>query len=383
MSEQELPRPAKVTIAFLIRMLNDGGAQRQLCELVRAMDKTRFRVCVVAMYEGGRFKAEIESIPDVELITIGKRHTWDVVGALLRLVREMKRIRPQILHGYLDLGNVLSVFLKPFLPNVKVVWGLRNAGIQLKKESRAGKILAELERRLSRYPDLFVANSNAGQTYHVSIGYPEDRFIVIQNGTNTLKFAPDPLARQQMREAWGVLPDSPLIGIAGRIAPEKDHITFLKAAGEVNNHRSECRYCIIGGGDEEDVAKLKLLAESLGIAEKVIWTGSFSEMNRAYNALDLLALTSQSEGFPNVVGEAMATGVPVVVTDVGDVRTLVNNTNVICPPGDASRVAATMLNVLASLSYPPPDLRLREQIEQNFSLDALRRKTEEALWKII
>jgi hypothetical protein len=127
--------------------------------------------------------------------------------------------------------------------------------------------------------------------------------------------------------------------LPARIDPVKGHATFLKAASELLKSGAPLRFICIGGGSQNLATRLQALADEIGIAPHVIWTGNRSDMPAILNALDIAALCSDAEGFPNVVGEAMACGVPCVGTDVGDTRHLISDTGFIVPPRDPRALA--------------------------------------------
>ncbi|MCB0037801.1 MAG: glycosyltransferase, partial [Anaerolineales bacterium] len=121
------------------------------------------------------------------------------------------------------------------------------------------------------------------------------------------------------------------------------------------------------------------LAEELGITKRVIWAGARADMPAVYNALDLLLSTSLSEGFPNVVGEAMACGIPCIVTDVGDAGYLVHNTEMVVPSGDAAALAQAGLKLLNHDRLDFLKQQVYERIQQCFTGAKLAEKTADAL----
>src|SRR6266446_760184 len=111
---------------FLIRALDHGGAERQLIELVKASDKSRFKVTVATFYDGGGLRPEIEKIEGVRVISLGKKGRWDLLPFLWRLARLVREIRPDILHGYMGIANELCS-LMGWLYGGRVVWGMRQS----------------------------------------------------------------------------------------------------------------------------------------------------------------------------------------------------------------------------------------------------------------
>jgi glycosyltransferase involved in cell wall biosynthesis len=217
------------------------------------------------------------------------------------------------------------------------------------------------------------------------MGMRGKRAIVIPNGFDTLRFAPNPDEGTVQRRAWGVPADVPLIGIVGRLAPVKDHPTFLRAAAQLGQEWPTAQFVCIGNGPADYTGSLKILARSLGIADRLLWPGVCDQMSAAYNALSLLVLSSTDEGFPNVVGEAMACGIPCVTTRVGDAALLIGDTGVVTDIADDVAITRAVSDILRE----SPEARAgraraaRSRICSRFSVQALARNTEQALLSLL
>lgn len=363
---------------FLARSLDHGGAERQLLVLARRLRDEGHDVGVAVFYPGGGLEPGFHQA-GIPIYAFHKKGRWDVFGFLRDLVRWVRRERPSVVHAYLTVPNVLSILLKPWVPGLKVVFGVRVS--DLERYDALSRWSFRLECRLSRWADLVIANSRAGREYHLKRGFPAHTLKVIPNGIDTLDFRPDPVARRATRADWGVDDDAFLIGLIGRFDPMKDHPAFLQAAARLAEAHPQARFICMGGGDAVYRARLEELARQLGLGGKVLWRGARSDMPAVYPALDLLASSSTGEGFSNVIGEAMAAGVPCVVTDVGDSAWIVGDTGSVVPPGDPMALAAAWAEWLAC----PPEvraaagLRARARIERDFSVDALAANTLAAL----
>ena len=184
-----------------------------------------------------------------------------------------------------------------------------------------------------------------------------------------------------MRSSWQVPEGAVVIGIVGRIVPVKDYPTFLHAAARLARIRPEVWLASVGSGCAEYVRGLRDLAADLGLEKKIIWPGVLiGELPDAYNAMNIYCSASISEGTSNVILEAMACGVPCVVTDVGDSRMIVGDTGVVVAPRDAQALADGLEQMVDRLANEP-QLRaaVRERIVTSFSIDSLGRNTAKAL----
>lgn len=379
----------KPRLLFLLNSLAAGGAERQLCELARHMDLTRFEIHVAVLYDpgyhnGGELWAEMASIPGVNLHSLHKRRgAAGYLIAIPRLLALVFRTKPDILHGYLE-GN-LPLLLAGRLFRKRVIWGIRRTSSDLSKLDRLSQRLLQIMVRLSRFTDFVIFNSEAGLRSHQAMGMCAPRMHVIPNGFDVKYFVPDPAQGASQRQAWGIPPSVPLIGIVGRLNPVKDHPTFLHAAARIVRDWPTARFVCVGHGQQSYTESLRVQAESLGIADRVLWPGVCTQMTAAYNALSILVLSSTDEGFPNVVGEAMACGVPCVVTRVGDAAILVGDTGIVTKVGDDAAIAAAVDSLLSESSEARThrSLACRSRICTIFSVEALARNTEQILLSLL
>ena len=357
----------------MTRSLEVGGAEIQLSLLARHLDPARFDVVVVTFYERGALLEELR-IAKIPLHGIGKAGRWNLIGPYRRLVEILNVFEPDIVHSFLGPPNVMASLAKPRLTNCRLVWGFRASNMDLARYDWSFRLTEFLQRILNRRPDHIVLNSHAGREIALSRGFPAAMQSVIPNGIDTDKFKRDPGTGRSLRQAWGISPNSRLIGIVARLDPMKDHRTFLRAASLASRNDPDLKFICVGDGAPDYRAELKRLASRLGLDTSVIWTGERRDMPAIYSALDAATLTSAfGEGFPNAVGEAMACGVPCVVTDVGDAAIIVDETGIVVPPGQTEALANAW-ETLASETADQVRARAvssRDHIVQNFSVAAM------------
>ncbi len=225
-----------------------------------------------------------------------------------------------------------------------------------------------------------MANSRAGAAWHQARGYAARRMVVIENGIDTKAFAPDPAGRERLRAAWGLGGAAPLVGLVGRLDPLKDIPGFLRAASLLAAELPAARFVVVGGGPVAYRQALERLAGGLGLADRVLFAGEAREMAPVYGALDLLVSASRTEGFSNVIAEALACGVPAVVTRVGDSPRIVGEAGEageVVPPGDPAALAAGIRRLWARLAAPGAELALvaRRRIGRLFAKETMVERT--------
>lgn len=339
------------------------------------------QIQVLVFYGGGELEEELRKY-HIPVQSLEKTGRWDVITFLYKLYRVVRTSKSEILHSYLVTANTITALLKFFLPGVHIVWGVRSSNMNLENYDWVARWSYRIERWLSGFADLIICNSNAGRDYAVGHGFPAKKLVVIQNGIDTERFKPDPVARARGRLALQAKEHEILIGIVARFDPIKGHPTFLQAAAEYSHTCSDVRFICIGNGSLTYRRELEQLSSSLGLADKVSWVNGQKDMPIIYNALDLVTSTSYGEGFPNVIAEAMACGLPCVVTDVGDSRQIIEGTGVVIPAHDVNALVRAWQGVNWNNRQDLSNLA-RARICEKFSHNALIKKTEDVLWETL
>ena len=360
-------------IILLTGQLGLGGAERQLVELAKALHQHGEQVSVVVFYGQGALDDEL-SEAGIPLISIEKKGRWDWFGTFRRLRAVVREIQPDVLHSYLTTPNIMAGLLKFFAPNVQVVFGVRNTSVPHEKNQLYRRFVDACETRLAKRANLSVSNSEAGRNDVIARGFPAKRTIVIPNGIDIERFQPDEQRRKRAREALNLQPDQPLIGLIGRLEPQKQHPLFLQAAALVAQRQPQARFLCLGRSTPERLNELKSLTDQLGLSGRLQWLEPRNDIETIMSALDILCLPSSAEGFPNVVAEAMACGVPCVVTNVGDSAKLVGDLGLVVEPGDVQGLASAFETMLASVvdeNWPKKAVLLRQRIVQNYTIEKL------------
>jgi glycosyltransferase involved in cell wall biosynthesis len=373
-----------VKILFLIRSLDVGGAQRQLIALAKGLYQRGHAVAVGVFYGGAVLEPELIAA-GVRVCHLHKQGRWAVFSFLWQLLKLTRQEKPDFLHSYLPEANLPAILLKPFCRSLVVVWGVRASNVDLQHYDWTARLMFRIEALLSRFPDLIIVNSLAGRDYHLQHGFPGYKMVVIPNGIDTARFKPDKKARTLIRTEWGISETERLIGLVGRLDPMKDHSTFLQAASVLAGQEEQVRFVCIGDGPEPYSSQIKALSKDLGLEGRLIWVGARNDLPSVYNALDLLTSASAfGEGFSNVIGEAMACGVPCVVTDVGDSARIVGETGMVVLPGNPEEMTRSwqaMLKILRN-QHDSIGVRARARIVAQFGIEALVARTSAALQQV-
>ena len=357
-----LVKPARVV--FLLQDLKFGGTQRQTLELTRRLDPARFRPEIWLMAAGD------DLVPPAQ--ASGLPLTWlsrqEQVGprSLLNLWRRLRR-------GGLDLLVLLTV-----VPNIwgRIMGRLARVSIILGNCRGGGSPGRQGERWLWPLADHIICNSAALKRVLTGrCGVPEARLSVILNGVDSDYFRPSPDAGRA----------SPAVALSvARMVPDKDPANLIKAFARVAAAFPQAQVWLVGEGP--------LLPAIRQMAQESLPRDSFRflapqvDLRPLFRQAGLLVLSSRTEALPNVVLEAMAAGLPVAATAVGDVPEMVRpaRTGWLAPPGDPAALAAAMGRLLEN----PADrqafgLAARRRVRQEFSLDAMVRRHEEVFQDLL
>ena len=369
-------------IAFLTRSLNYGGAERQLVALAKGLQERGHLVTVAVFYAGGPLEKELRDVM-IDVRVLDKRGRWNTLDFLWRLIKFLHLEKPDVIHSYLCVPNILTALLSLLFPRVRIAWGVRASNVELDKYDWLARLTYRVECLLSRVADLIIVNSYAGLDYAAAHGFPRNKMVVVHNGIDTDRFNPDQEMRRRVRSEWGVGEDETLIGMVARLDPMKDHVNFLRAAALMTKERSGLRFVCVGMGSNDYQKKLIELSEQLRLADAVIWAGPRADMPAVYNAMDVIVSSSCSEGFPNVIGEAMSCGVSCVVTDVGDSARLVGDIGEVAPSKNPEELKAAIERSVSKIIRDNcAQACKRQRIIERFSIAELVSKTEAHLLRL-
>jgi len=371
-------------VLFFIRDLAVGGSQRQLAVLAAGLARRGHDAAVAVLYAGGALEALLGD-SGVRLLAIGKSSRWHALAPLARLRRLFVGENPDLIYAFLPAQTTLAALLLPPRHKTKLVFGLRAGGVQLDQYDALSALTYRTEIWLSRRADLVIANARTVRADAATRGLPSDRIAVVPNGIDTERMRPDAAAGRAMRRTWRLSDHAFVIGCVARLDPMKDHANLLHAAASFAGKNPDAHFICVGTGHAGYRGQLEAMANSLGLSDRVVWAGEIADVKAAYNAFDIATLSSAfGEGFPNVIGEAMACGCPVVAADVGDARAITGELGEIVPPKNSELLCAGWERLRERLAQNP-DLReaARNSIIANYGVDAMVRKTEDILAQLI
>lgn len=347
-------------IVHCVPSLTVGGTEMMVYKTLRHMNARRFSSVVVSLRTLGPL-GERMAAEGLRVIALGLCAHVEIPLTLWRLCRVLAREKADLLQTYLYPANVFGV-IAGRLAGVPVVSGLRCSRLEFERYRPIAAVSFRLNALLSGLPRATVVNSKAGLEYHAAHGFRGRRMFVVPNGFELDRFRPDPAARLDVRCELGVPDDALLVGRFARFDPMKDYATFVSAARRV----ARPAHFVCAG--EGVTRKNPAFAEC---DDRFHLLDGRDDMPRLTAAMDLCVSSSAfGEGFPNVVGEAMACGVPCVVTEAGDSAYVVGDTGRVVPPGDAGGLARAIDEMLAfgRDGLQSAGERARRRVEEHFDI---------------
>jgi len=348
------------SVTHLIIGLNVGGAERTLYNLLTNGLEGPFKNRVISLTDMGHYGPLLRQ-RGIAVSSLDMQPERPTTKAVWRLIAQLKAQPSDIVQGWMIHGNLAASLAHSIgAGRSGMIWNIRRSLEGMESTGRSTRVLTKLGAWISHTADAVIYNARKAIPQYASIGYSNKNAIYLPNGFDTDILHPNLEQKARLRAELDIEPDTRIVGFVGRGHPDKDPENLLDAFAMLEN--LSCKACLVMVGRDlvrpgYDPSRVKFLGQRVDIPALI-------------QGFDLLCLSSRVEGFPNVIGEAMASAVPCVTTDVGDARDIVGDTGWVAPPRNAARLAACLGE---ALSCAPEHLfargvRARARIVTHFSL---------------
>lgn len=369
------PKPP-LKVLIVITGLQVGGAETMLCQLLARWSKA-VAPLVVSLTEDGPIGEQIrrqgKRVEALDMRSSG------VVSGLARLYRLCREERPDVVFSWLYHADLLGSLVARAAGCRRIVWNIRNTVIPRRAAPWNVHVTARLCAMLSWcLPQRILCCSARAAEAHVGIGYRRALIEVIPNGFDFDRFRPEAGAKAALCRELGLPERCLVVGRVARFDPQKDHVSFLTAAARLHTLLPDTRFVLVGKGVDAGNPALADLVRRLGLADVVYLLGYRNDVPRLIAGFDVMISSSIAEAFPNVLGEAMAVGVPCVATDVGDSARLLGDCGTVVPPGDPEKLAEACREILSLdlASRAALGQSARERIARHYNLAEIARQYE-------
>jgi glycosyltransferase involved in cell wall biosynthesis len=358
-------------ITHIITGLNVGGAETMLHQLLSHTNTSVFDTEVVSLTDIGPIGDQIQAL-GVPVSAMGMQRGVPNPLGLMRLATWLRRSRPDVVQTWLYHADMIGGLAATVAGVRALAWGIHMSYLDTQSSKRTTMWTVKACARLSHYlPRKIICCAQSSQRVHAEIGYAAEKMVVIPNGFDLERFKPDRAVRSSVRQELGIPDEAPLIGLIGRFHPQKDHHHFVRSAALLHARLPEAKFLLCGDGIDWQNQALAGWIEEAGLRDSFYLLGRRQDTHRICAALDILALSSAyGEAFPMVVGEAMACGVPCVVTDVGDSALMVGDTGRVVPAKDPGALATAWLELITIGPAARHELgaAARQRIEKYYSI---------------
>lgn len=344
-------------ILHIIPELGIGGAEGMLLRLIGSKKSAEEHVLISLRRDDKNADRFLSLGIKVYFLNMSFFPSPRVIWSCFRII---KQERPSLVSTWLYLGDLVGTLSCLFLKNAPpIIWNIRCSDAQDKDWRLPRWMVSKLLSILSPLADKIVCNSQKGIDYHKRIGYQNKHWYLVPNGFDTELYKPNTKAREELRRELGIPLDAHVIGIVARYDRLKDYPTFLTAAKEFQIKRPQTHFVLVGEGIAATNAALAPYLKEFVSLEKVHLLGKRADVANLLSAFDIFTLTSLSEGFPNVIGEAMATEVFCVATDVGASKEILGETGYLIQPQNINQLKDAWEKALTM----PASERLKQRAE--------------------
>lgn len=370
------------TLAIMIPSLKKGGAEGQAVVLSKNIDRKKWRVILIVLSSYEHNLEFLDTVGDVDIFYIPNR------GNLIKFLFEIKFIltsqKVALVNAYLVTSQAYAFCTRVLGWRGRLIFGVRDSLPIVRKKSIKDFFLDLIVFNPLFGPDLYIFNSTAGRM-NKGLFIKKKNAIVIYNAIDSQKFKPNLQAREYMLDRMDSCKNGLIIGLVANLNEHKDVATFVRAAQLVIEKDSSVNFVIIGEHETKYGAIAKELIAKYELKKQFHFLGVRTDIELLMPGLDLLVSSSITEGFSNTIAEAMASGVPCVVTDVGDSSMIVDNTGYVVNAKNHIGIAEAIISFekLTNAERTCMGQVARQRIIENFSQVSAMLKNKDAYEKLL
>jgi glycosyltransferase involved in cell wall biosynthesis len=370
-----------IAVAHIITKLELGGAQQNTLFTVSHLDPQRFRPILITG-EPGLLDDEARGLGGVEFHQIPSLvrplRPAEELRALVALTRLLRRLRPAIVHTHSSKAGILGRWAARLAGVPIIIHSIHGFGFTPAQQPALRALLLTAERMTARVTTRFIAVSEANRQRGIELGlFSRDRCTLIRSGVDLHLFRHTRVDVEKKKRDLGLAPDRPVVGMIAPLKPQKAPLDFVRMASLVHSVRPEAQFLEIGDGELRQAVEAAARQEGLGDSFRLLgWRRDIPEVLRC---LDVLVLTSRWEGLPRVYLEALASGVPVVGTNVDGAAEVIRDgvNGSLVEPGDVGRMAKEVLGLLADPERARAMGRQGQALAEEFDIHEMVRRQEE------
>ena len=362
-------------IAHVIIGLSVGGAELMLQRLVlNSSKKEQFEHCVISLTDLGIIGPKLQE-KGIEVHSLGMTSLSSLPLTVLKLRRLIKKIDPDVVQTWMYHADFLGGLAAKSIGIKNIIWGIRTTDVS-QGASKLTVYLSKLCAKLSYIiPNTIVCAAHVSRDYHISIGYDKSKMTVIPNGFDLKALSATKEEGLEVRRQNDLKETDVVIGSIGRFNPVKNQKLFIETAAELVKERPNLKFIMVGRDNTIHNKELMSWIKSYRLEENFRLLGQRSDIPQCLKAMNIFCLHSKTEGFPNVVGEAVLTETPCASVNVGDVSVLLDKESI-----TKSNNKYELIRIINSYLTAPKDILeekvklIKEQVEKNYSIENIIEK---------
>ena len=371
-----------MNILHIINSLRKGGAEGnlyRLCKLHRKNYKQKINITIITLIDNGFYEEDLRKI-GIKIFSLGiKKNTklLEVIKKVVRLRKIIKRYNPDIIQSWMYHSNFFSIFIQKKYHD-KIFWNIRHSELNVKFSKKKTIFLSIICGLFSRLvPKKIIYCSDKSIEFHENQHfYNKNKTILINNGYSDKTYYPSKNLRLNFKKKNDIKKNDIILGYAGRYAKQKNIKSLLLAFSKIIKHHDNVYLYMVGKDISFKNKELSNFVSKFKIKNKVFFLNEQKNLLEFYNGIDLLVLTSHSESFPNVVAEAMLCATPVLSSNAGCSKKIINKYGFILSKNDylsITRGLKKTMNIMISRKKKWKSLKkdVRLQIKKNFSTEKM------------
>jgi len=356
-------------IIHIVTGLGDGGAEHTLFKICKYDIKNKHIVISFKRY--GKYFSLLNKL-GIKVYCLNA--SFFSIHKFFFLIKLLQSLKPDIVQTWLVHADFIGSIAARLAGIKKILWNVRYSNIEIDKSKLTTILIIKVLAKLSYIiPEIIVIVSKKAKKIYESKGYDKRKLKFIPNGYDLSNLKGSEVQKIDFQKKIKIKKQIPLIGYVARYDPLKDHLNLLNALSLIRLKGKDF-FCILVGSN---INKNKILIseiKKLRLNNCVRLLGPVKNVSKVMNLLDIHVQSSASEGFPNVVAEAMVHKTPCVVTNVGDSSYIVGKTGWVVPPNDSVKLAKaieTAFNEIGTKNWNKKCNEARVRIKQKFSLSKM------------
>ena len=361
----------RTKILHITSGLEDGGAEKTLYELIK--NSPQNENLVISLKDKGKYGSLFEK-NGIKVFYFNFSFNLFALFKFYKLIKIITNINPDIVQTWMYHANFIGGCAAYLSNSRNIFWSVHHTSLKKNLNKKTTLIIARLNSILSYIiPKKIIYCAESAKNAHIKFGFCKNKFIVIPNGIDFLKFKKSNYQRFKYRKEIGVSKHENLFGTVARFDPNKDHISLLKSINLLRNTGLQFKYLLVGENIDYKNKILVKLIEKYNLKDIVLLLGKENRISFVMNALDLHVLSSKSEAFPLVVLEAIACDTLCISTNVGDISKIIKNKNFIIDPNNHEYLceAIVKFNKLDYQKKKEIKKRTYKIIKNNFSINKM------------